>query len=103
MYLDASNLYEWAMSQNILVNGYEWVKKLSIFDVHFIKNYDKKSKKGYFLEEDIEYPKNLFSLHNDLLFLSERKIIEECHILICDFHDKKNYVVHIKALKQALN
>ena len=43
----------------------------------------------------------MFSLHSDLPFLPER--IEKCNRLVCDFHDKKNYVVHIKSLKQALN
>ena len=45
----------------------------------------------------------MFSLHSDLPFLPERKKIGKCNKLVCDFHDKKNYVVHIKALKQALN
>ena len=45
----------------------------------------------------------MFSLHNDLPFLPERKKIEKCNKLFCDFHYKKNYVVHIKALKQELN
>ena len=73
------------------------------FSEPFIKNYDENSDKGYFLEVDVEYPKNLFSLHSDLPFLPERKKIGKCNKLVCDFHDKKNYVVHIKALKQALN
>ena len=39
MYLDATNLYGWAMSQKLPVNGFEWVKTLSKFHEHFIKNY----------------------------------------------------------------
>ena len=73
------------------------------FKEYFIKNYDEDSNKGYFLEVDVEYPKTLFNLHNDLPFLSERNKIKKCNKLVCDVHDKKNYVVHIKALKQALN
>ena len=103
IYLDANNLYGWAMSQKLPVNGFEWVEDLSQFKEDFIKNYDENSDKGYFLEVDVEYPKNLFSLHSDLPFLPERKKIGKCNKLVCDFHDKKNYVVHIKALKQALN
>ena len=71
--------------------------------IYFIKNYDENSDKGYFLEVDVEYPKKLFSLHSDLPFLPERKKIGKCDKLVWDFYDKKNYVVHIKALKQALN
>ena len=78
-------------------------KKLSKFGERFIKNYDENSDKGYFLEVDVEYPKNLFSLHSDLPFLPEWKKIGKCNKLVFDFHDKKNYVVHIKALKQVLN
>ena len=55
-YLDANNLYGWAMSQKLPVNGFEWVKLLSKFDERFIKNYDENSDKGYFLEVDVEYP-----------------------------------------------
>ena len=103
LYLDVNNLYGWVMSQKLPVNGFEWVKKLSKFDERFIKNYDENSDKGYFLEVVVKYPKNLFGLHSDLPFLPERKKIGKCNQLACNFHDKKNYVVHIKALKQALN
>ena len=45
---------------------------------------------------------NLHNLHSDLPFLQERKKITKYNNLVCDFHDKKNYAVHIKALKQVL-
>ena len=103
MYLDANNLYGWAMSQRLLVNGFEWMEHLSEFDERFIKNYNENNDKGYILEVDVEYPKNLFNLHKDLPFLAERKKIEKCKKLVCNIHNKENYVVHIRALKQALN
>ena len=40
MYLDASNLYGWAMSQKLPANGFKWVEKLSKFDERFIKTYN---------------------------------------------------------------
>ena len=49
-YLDANNLYGWAMSQKLLVNGFEWVEDLSQFKEDFIKNYDENSDKGFFLK-----------------------------------------------------
>ena len=71
-YLDVNNLYGWAMFQKRPVNGFVWVEELSQFKEDFIKNHDEDSNKGYFLEVDVEYPKNLFSLHNDLPFYLKR-------------------------------
>ena len=103
MYLDANNLYRWGMSQKLPVNGFKWAKKLSKFDERFITNYDENSDKGYILEEDVEYPINVFDLHKDLPFLAETKKIEKCKKLVCNIQNKENYVAHIRALKQALN
>ena len=50
-FTDANNLYRWAMSQILSVNGFEWVEKLSKFNERFIKTYNENSDKGYFLEE----------------------------------------------------
>ena len=46
---------------------------------------------------NVEYLKNLHDLHNDLPFLLERIKIDKCSKLVCNFHDKNNYVVHIRA------
>ena len=105
MYLDANNLYRWAMSQKSPADGFEWIKEddLLKFDESFIKNYDENSDKGYILKADVEYLKKLFSLHKDLPFLPKRMKINKCSKLVCTIQDKENYVVHIRALKQALN
>ena len=102
-YLDANNLYGWAMSQKLHVSGFKWKKYLSKFTEEFIKNYEEDSDKGYILELDVKYPKNLHGLHEDLPFLTERMKIGKCKKLACNLYDKKNYVVHIRSLKQALN
>ena len=57
MYLDASNLYGWAMIQKLPVNGFRWLYDVSRFNEEFIKNYNENSDIGYFLEVDVEYPK----------------------------------------------
>ena len=106
MYLDASNLYGWAMSQKLPANGSGWVKKLSEcnsieLDERLIKNYDENSEKGYFIEVDVEYSKNLLNLHMDLPFLPERNKSKKFNKLPCKISDRKNYVVHKRALKQA--
>ena len=76
---------------------------VSKFNEDFIKNYDENGNIGYFLEVDIDYPKELFNLHKDLPFLPERKKVEKVEKLICSIEDKEKYVIHIRALKQALN
>ena len=102
-YLDANNLYGWAMSQKLPVNGFKWVKNLSKFNEDFMKKYDENSNTGYFLESVIEYPKTLFNSHKELPFLPERKKVEKVEKLICSIEDKEKYVIHIRPLKQALN
>ena len=57
---------------------------------------------GYILEVDVEYPKDLHGLHSDLPFLSERMKTSKCSKLVCNLYDKKNYVVHIRALNHGL-
>ena len=69
----------------------------------FIKNYDENGNIGYFFEVDIDYTKKLFDLHKDLPFLPEIKKVNKVEKFICDIEDKKKYVIHIRALKQALN
>ena len=73
------------------------------FNEYFTRNSDEDSNKGYILGLDVEYPKNLQDLHNDLLILPERIKLNKCDKLVCNLFDKNNYVVHIRALKQTLN
>ena len=93
------------MSQKLPVDNFKWIEKEDIlnFNENFIKNYDENCDKGYILEVDIEYPKNLHEQHSDLPFSSDRMKINKCSKLICTVQDKENYVIHIRALKQALN
>ena len=72
-YLDANNLYGWAMSQKLPVNAFKWQNDLSRFNEDFIKNYNENSDVVYFLEVDVEYPKKLFSSDKELPFLPDRK------------------------------
>ena len=78
-------------------------KKLSKFNEDFIKKYDEDNNTGYFFEVDLEYSKTLFNSHKYLPFLPERKKVEKVEKLICSIEDKEKYVIHIRALKQALN
>ena len=91
------------MSQKLPVNGFKWVNDLSRFNERFRKNYNENSDIGYLLEVHIEYPKKLFGSHKDLPFLPERKKLEKVEKLVCGIENKEKYVIHIRALKQALN
>ena len=93
-YLDANNLYGWAMSKNLSVNGFKWLDNdktaKHVMNEEFIKNYNENDKKGYILEVDVKYPKQLHDLHSDLPFLPERMEINKCKKLVCNLYDKKN-------------
>ena len=91
------------MSQKLPVNNFEWIKDTSQFNEDFIKNYNEESDEGYFLEVDVQYLEKLHELHNDLPFLPERMKIEKVEKLVANLHDKTEYVIHIRNLKQALN
>ena len=51
----------------------------------------------------MQHPKELGELHNDLPFLLQRMKIQKVEKLVTDLHDKNEYVIHIRNLKQALN
>ena len=102
-YLDANNLYGWAMSQKLPVNDFKWLEDTSEINEEFIKNYDENNDKGYNLEVDVKYPKKLHNIHSDLPFLPKRMKIDKCKKLVCSLLNKNKYIIIIKSLKQALN
>ena len=102
-YLNTDNLYAWAMSQKLPVNGFKWIKHVTEIDEKFTNNYDEDSDKGYMFEVDVKYPRRLHDLHRDLPFLPKRMKIDKCKKLVCNLRNKKKDLVHIRSLKQALN
>ena len=64
MYLDANNLYGWAMSQYLPTGNFRWMTDKEIKTVNLGK-YKADGKKGLILEVDLEYPQELHDLHND--------------------------------------
>ena len=99
-YWDVNNLYGWAMSQKLPVNKFEWINDTSQFNGDFIEHYNQESDEGYFLKVDGQYPVKLHKLHNDL---PERMKIEKVEKLVANLHDKTEYVIRIRNLKQELN
>ena len=97
-YLDANNLYGWAMSQLLPTIGVCWVD-VKPNEISKLANH---SEKGYLLEVDVAYPRELHDYHNDLPFMCERMVIGEVEKLVPNLYYKKRYVIHIRALDQAL-
>ena len=64
MYLDANNLYGWAMSQYLPTGNSKWMTDKEISKIDLGK-YKADGKKGLILEVDLEYPKELHDIHND--------------------------------------
>ena len=87
------------MSQKLPLDGFKWKENISKFNEDFTQNYDEDSNKGYILEVDVEYLKNLHDLHIDLPFLPERMKINKSNKLVCNLYDKNRYVAHIRSLK----
>ena len=113
MYLDANNLYGWAMSQYLPTGNFKWMTDKEISKTNLGK-YKADSKEGLILKVDLEYPKELHDLHNDYPIAPEKvkvsndmlsayckKIAEKYKIsiglvekLIPTLCDKEKYVVH---------
>ena len=102
-YRDVNNLYGWATLQKLPVNNFEGMEDASQFNEDFIKSYNEESDERYFLKIYDQYPEKLHELHNDLPFLPDRIRIEKVEKLDTNSHDKTEYLIHRRILKQALN
>ena len=106
-YLDANNLYGWAMSQNLPTHGFKWMRnitKVKVYDIlekinHSMSN---RGKIGYIFEVDLAYPKKLWETHNDYPLAPEKMNVNGVEKLISHFKPRKNYVVHYRNLRQYL-
>ena len=58
---------------------------------------------GYLLEVDVDYPEDLHDLHNDIPFMCNKMKVNGVEKLIPNLYNKRKYIVHIKALKQAID
>ena len=100
MYFDANNLYGWSMTNSLPYDSFEWIEDCE--NINFI--IDDNSPFGYILEVDLDYPLTLHDTHNDLPFCPERmKPPGSKHEkLLATLFPKNNYVIHYRALKQAV-
>ena len=121
-YLDANNLYGWAMSQCLPTGQFKWLDEKEMDKLNLGKFTDK-SAYGLILEVDLEYPEDLHDLHNDYPLAPEQIMVEEtdlspyCKKLRDQFHcsvgtvkklvpnlrRKEKYVVHYRNLQLYLD
>ena len=78
MYLNADNIYGWAMKQNLTYSGFKCLnwEEINSFDVNLI---GENSPTGYILEVDLKCSDELHELHNDYILASEK--LETSHML----------------------
>jgi len=114
-YLDANNLYGWAMSQPLPIGDFKFKSQEEVdsFDISKIRE---NSETGYILECDITYPEHLHDLHNDYPLAPEHLTVTEDMLspyaksfegklprpskkLVPNLLDKIKYVVHSSNLK----
>ena len=75
-YLDANNLYGWAMSQRLPIGGFRFLSDEELSQIDFANvSYD--SDIGYVVECDLDYPAELHELHNDYPLAPEHMTITE--------------------------
>ena len=121
MYLDANNLYGWAMSKPLPKSGFKWKRVMPTEEE--ILNKKENDKKGWILEVDLEYPPELHKEHNSYPLAPEKKAVESEKMsdyqnklikdlklklpnskkLLLTLEDKNDYVVHYENLKFYLN
>ena len=122
MYLDANNLYGWAMSQYLPTGNFKWLTKEQINKTN-LANYSEEHDEGLLLEVDLDYPQELHDLHNDFPLAPEKlkvnknmsseycqKISEkfnissgQVHKLITMLGKKEKYVLHYRNLQLYLS
>ena len=76
LYLDANNLYGWAMSQYHPTGGFRWVDDCQQL-AKTIAEQPADSPEGYILEVDLEYPEDLHDAHNSYSLAPERMVVQK--------------------------
>ena len=102
-YLDANNLYGWAMSQPLPTGEFRWINCKSWDPKRLVEMFVNEKNYGYLLEVDLKYPEKLHDLHNDIPFMCSKMKVNGVEKLIPNLCDKNKYIIHIRALKQAID
>ena len=117
--LDANNLYGWAMSQPLPVEGFEWLTPQELDTIVWTAQKDDQPT-GYILKVDLDYPPELHDLHNDYPLAPDRLIVKDEWLsekqidlrvqyklgradhstkLIPNLMNKRGYIIHYRVLK----
>jgi len=115
IYLDANNLYGWAMIQPLPVGGFQWVNP----QLDEVLATPDDAPEGYVLEVDLDYPEQLHDAHSDYPLAPEAMTVPEvwmsdyqltlvnelggkfteCTKLVPNLRKKERYIVHYRNLK----
>ena len=100
VYLDANNLYGWAMSKPLPVGGFEWMSEKELENW---EEFVEEEGVGCILEVDLEYPAELHDFHNDFPLAPEKMILGKVEKLTQNLRDKEKMVLHGKNLQLYLS
>lgn len=104
MYLDANNLYGYAMMQYLPLDGFEWIDVTS-FNEKTIGDISQDSMYGYIFEVDLDYPDSIHEYHQDYPMCAENMLVPETkndRKLLLTLFNKKKYVIHYRMLQCVL-
>jgi len=79
IYLDANNLYGWAMSKPLPTHGFKWMNEEELKDWRSF---------SCILEVDLEYPESLHDPHNDQPLAPETVTVNNVEKLIPNLRNK---------------
>ena len=71
IYLDANNLFVWAMCQPMPIGGFEWMRAAEAREIDWLAQTEDQPM-GYFIEASMNYPVELHEAHNDYPLAPER-------------------------------
>ena len=108
-YLDANNLYGWAMSEKMPYKDFKWVNTDELLgkvnNVNEVEPLEEVLTKvlldedlGYILEVDLKYPSELHDLHNDYPVAPETMKINRVNKLTPNLRNKTKYILHHRNL-----
>lgn len=118
LYLDCGNLYGWAMMQHVPFRNFRWLAPNEI-NLESILATGPEADRGYVLEVDLDYPRELHDLHSDYPLAPHKKSLSFSALspvgqnmcqhfqlkyargsekLMCTVLPKKRYIVHYRTL-----